>query len=154
MRTRGIVPGSANGGLRMVSTAQGLFYVAGAGWALVDIRSFEAVTGPKVDEWLVKTVALLLIVSATIFLMAACRQRVSSEVIILAIGNALALTAIDVVYVSLRRISPIYLLDAAAHVALLAGWSLALWRSRRNDRWQSVEVRPSSGCGGASTSIV
>jgi hypothetical protein len=40
----------------------------------------------------------------------------------LAPGNAVALTAVDVVYVAKRRIRPVYLLDAVLEIALLAGW--------------------------------
>src|SRR5215213_7149555 len=35
---------------------QAIFYIVSGVWPFVSIRSFEAVTGPKVDRWLVKTV--------------------------------------------------------------------------------------------------
>ena len=41
----------------------------------------------------------------------------------LAIGSAAALAGIDLVYVSRRRIAPIYLLDALGEFALIAGWA-------------------------------
>ena len=41
------------------------------------------------------------------------------------ITSALGLLAIDVWYTATRRISPIYLLDAAAEAALVAAWSRA-----------------------------
>ena len=49
----------------------------------------------------------------------------TGEVVLLAVGSALALAAIDVIYVSNGTISPIYLLDAAAELALAGGWALA-----------------------------
>jgi hypothetical protein len=36
-----------------VALVQGAFYVATGVWALVDLDSFMAVTGPKTDLWLV-----------------------------------------------------------------------------------------------------
>src|SRR3954447_5977124 len=38
----------------------GAFNVAGGLWPLLHLRSFEAVFGPKVDRWLVRTVGGLL----------------------------------------------------------------------------------------------
>jgi hypothetical protein len=40
----------------------GIYYVATGVWPLVSMTAFEAVTGPKVDDWLVRMVALLVIV--------------------------------------------------------------------------------------------
>ena len=102
-----------------IAWIQGVFYLATGAWALVDLDSFMAVTGPKVEHWLVKTVGSLVAVIGVVFL------SVSSEIALLGIGCALALAAIDVFYVSVGRISSIYLLDAAAEVGLAAAWLLA-----------------------------
>lgn len=40
-------------------------------------------------------------------------------------GCAATLAAIDLVYVSRRRIPPIYLSDAAVELALVAAWAVA-----------------------------
>jgi hypothetical protein len=40
-----------------LAIGQGAYFVATGVWPLVHIRWFEAVTGPKVDKWLVGTVA-------------------------------------------------------------------------------------------------
>jgi hypothetical protein len=45
-------------------------------------------------------------------------------------GVAIALTAIDVIYVARGVIWPIYLLDAAIEVALIVGWIVVLTRGR------------------------
>jgi hypothetical protein len=47
---------------------------------------------------------------------------VSPEVRTIACASALGLALVDVVFVARRRISPVYLLDAAAEVGLVAGW--------------------------------
>lgn len=106
---------------------QALIYVATGVWPLVHIRSFEAVTGPKADRWLVKTVGALVTTTGLALALAGRRQRFAPEVVLIAAGNAAALAAIDVVYVAKRRIRPVYLLDAAAEIALLAAWA-GLWR--------------------------
>jgi hypothetical protein len=49
---------------------------------------------------------------------------------VLGVGTAAALLAIDLTYVAKRRISKVYLLDAAAQVALISGW-LAASMARR-----------------------
>jgi hypothetical protein len=50
---------------------------------------------------------------------------VTPEIVLLGAGSALSLAAIDVVYVSLGRISSIYLLDAVAEIGLAVAWVLA-----------------------------
>lgn len=105
-----------------VALVQGVFYLATGIWALVDLDSFMAVTGPKADHWLVKTVGALVAVIGAVLLSAARSRRVTDEIVLLGIGCALALAAIDVYYVSIGRISSIYLLDAAAEVGLAAAW--------------------------------
>jgi hypothetical protein len=111
-----------------VALVQGGFYAATGVWALVDLDSFMAVTGPKVDHWLVKTVGALVTVIGGVLLAAARSRRVTAEIVLLGAGSALALAAIDVVYVSLGRISSIYLLDAFAEVGLAVAWMLARGR--------------------------
>jgi hypothetical protein len=94
-------------------------------WALVDLDSFMAVTGPKTDGWLVKTVGVLVTVIGAVLLLAWRSRTVTREILLLAAGSALSLAAIDIIYVSNGTISPIYLLDAAAEVGLAGAWLLA-----------------------------
>jgi hypothetical protein len=94
-------------------------------WPLVDIESFEKVTGPKTDDWLVKTVAVLVTVIGAVLGVAGLRRMVTPEVMMLGTGSAAGLAEIDVVYVSRRCIPPIYLLDALAECILIGSWLLA-----------------------------
>ena len=105
-----------------VARLQGAFFLAGGLWPLLHLRSFEAVTGPKVDGWLVKTVGALLSVVGLALLGAARQRRVTPELQAVGAGTAAALAAIDVVYVARRRISPVYLVDAVAQSAIVAAW--------------------------------
>jgi hypothetical protein len=105
-----------------VAAAQGSYYIASGVWPLVHRRSFEAVTGRKSDWWLVVTVGSL-VVSVGAALMAAQRySHMQTETRILAMGSALSLAGVDLVYVAKRQIRPVYLADALAELALLAGW--------------------------------
>lgn len=101
---------------------QGAFYVLTGLWPLLHIASFQWVTGPKADLWLVRTVALLVTVTGLLLLRAARRRLISQELVLIAIGQALALTAIDLLYVWAGRISPIYLMDAAGELVLVGLW--------------------------------
>lgn len=109
----------------------GYFFLTGV-WPLVDIESFQWVTGPKTDLWLVRTVGLLIAVVGGVLLLAGYRRSDTAEVRLLAIASAAALTFIDVFYVSIDVISPIYLLDAAGEVVLIAGWAVAIARAGKN----------------------
>lgn len=110
---------------------QGAYFLLTGVWPLVSIRSFQWVTGPKTDHlhtgreadhWLVMTVGVLVTAVAVTLLTAAFRRRLPDEVIVLAIGAALALASIDIIYVSRNVIAPIYLVDAAIEAVLILGW--------------------------------
>src|SRR3954451_2766874 len=92
---------------------QGLYFFVTGVWPLVSIDTFQLVTGPKTDLWLVRTVGALITAIALALLAAAWRGRPVFEVGLLAVVSAAVLTTVDVVYVSLGVIHPVYLLDAA-----------------------------------------
>ena len=121
---------------------QGLYLVSTGVWPLLSPRTFQAVTGPKREMWLTNTVGALATVAGGVLLYAASRRRRPSEVILLAMGNAVAFAAIDVVYVAKRRIAPIYLVDAVAQLGLLGCWALA--RGHLPWRWQKGRSDPPS----------
>ena len=115
-----------------LAVAQGVFYGVTGVWPIVHLRSFEAVTGPKLEGWLVKTVGALITVIGGTLLAAGLRRRVRPEHMLLAAGSAASLAAVDLVY-SPQRISPVYLLDALAEGVLVTGWCVAavrLWKGR------------------------
>lgn len=111
--------------LILVASVQGIYFIITGIWPLVHMRSFVAVTGPKIDLWLVKTVGLLVLVVGAVIGMAAYREEVSAEVAVLAVGSAASLMAIDVVYSAKRVISKIYLADAVAEAILVAARGVA-----------------------------
>jgi hypothetical protein len=112
---------------------QGPYYFLTGVWPLVSIRTFQLVTGPKTDNlptgleadhWLVMTAGVLITAISLTLLTAAWRRTTQLEIAVLAIGSALGLTAIDVIYVWRGVIAPIYLVDAAVEVPLIFGWAV------------------------------
>jgi hypothetical protein len=119
-----------------LAVAQGVFDVVTGVWPIVHLRSFEAVTGPKPEGWLVKTVGALITVIGGTLLTAGLRRRIGPEVMLLAAGSAASLAAVDLIY-SPRRISPVYLLDAVAEGVLAASWCAVAARA-----WKRQGARP------------
>jgi hypothetical protein len=100
---------------------QGWYYVASGLWPIVHYRSFTAVTGPKADDWLVKTFGgLIAVVGAELVRRPGARW--------LGAGSALALGIAELAYVRRGRIRPVYLLDALAGALFTSGWA-----GRRDD---------------------
>jgi hypothetical protein len=107
---------------RRIALAQSAYYLLTGVWPLVSLKTFEAVTGPKTDRWLVQTVGLLAASTGAGLAYGAHRGRVAPETRTIAVLSALSFAAIDVYYVYRRRIAPVYLLDAVAEAALAAAW--------------------------------
>jgi hypothetical protein len=107
-----------------VALLQGVFYLVTGLWPLLHIQSFLKVTGPKTDLWLVKTLGVLISVIGVVLGSAGVQRSVNRDLALLGGGSAAALTAIDVIYVARRCISPVYLLDAVTELALIVGWSI------------------------------
>ncbi len=118
--------------LRSLAVAQGLYFAATGVWPLLHMPSFEAVTGPKADRWLVRTVGVLVAAFGGVLVSAGARRTITAETAALAMGSAAGLAAIDVIYAGRRRIARIYLADAAAEGAIVAAWA-GLLAARRHD---------------------
>jgi hypothetical protein len=115
---------------RTVLMVQGGYYVVTGVAPFVSRRAFEAVTGPKTEWWLVETVGAIVTAVGGALLSGARSRRITPELRGLAAWCAAGLAAIDIVYVTRRRIAPTYLLDAIAQLAMLA----ALRRVARRGR--------------------
>jgi hypothetical protein len=109
-----------------IAGVQSAYYLPTAIAPFLSRRVFETLTGPKVDWWLVETVGALVGVVGGVLGVAARRDAAGEEIQLLGVGSALSLAGIDLTYGASGRISRIYLLDAAAQTALLAGWAIAL----------------------------
>lgn len=105
-----------------VARVQGAYFLATGIWPLISRRSFEAVTGPKMDFWLAQAVGVLVAGIGGVLLLADRRQRVTPELRALGIASAGGLGLVDIVFSLRGRISKVYLADALVECALAAGW--------------------------------
>jgi hypothetical protein len=118
--------------------AQGLYLLATGVWPLVHYRSFEKLTGPKADRWLVQTVAGLGVTVGWTMLTSGLRAGPSAEAMAatrrLGVGSALTFGTIDIAYGATGRIRPIYLADAVVETGWLAAWAAGGARTPGPDR--------------------
>jgi len=121
-----------------ILTFQSAYYILTGLWPLVHFASFELVTGPKTDDWLVRMVGLLVVLIGMTLAVAVKRgatQRL--EIFVLAAGATLAFSFIEIWYAVSGRISRIYLADAALELGLLA--ALVLTRGRQANNSETAE---------------
>jgi hypothetical protein len=111
----------------LTARSHGLFNLVGGGWPLLHLRSFEWVSCPKPEERLQRTPAGLPAVSGWGLLRTPSSPDGLASARRTAVGTAVTLPAVDVVYVPRGRIRTTYLLDAATQ----AGWLVAWWRCGR-----------------------
>lgn len=117
----------------VLALLQGAFFAVTGIWPLISPGTFQKVTGPKVDFWLVKTVGILIAVIGSALMLDGGKRRVTSSTRLLAVGSSLGLAAIDVYYAGVRRISPVYLLDAVVELALVGAW-IVTGRGQNSER--------------------
>ena len=108
---------------RALAKAHGIFNIVGGVWPLVSMRTFELVLGPKVDRWLVRTVAGLMVVNGVTQVRAGSSPEGQRLARLLGIGTAATLGSVDLVYAPPGRISRVYLVDAACELAWVALWA-------------------------------
>ncbi len=129
---------------------QGLYYIGTGVWPIVSMRTFEMISGRKVDRWLVKAVGALIAVVGAVLIQGSAassgdeknngsgsrtprirlpkqqagREGASASELVrtLGLGAALCLAAVDLRYVYKRRISPVYLLDAIPELLFTVLW--------------------------------
>ena len=106
---------------------QGVYTLATGVWPIVHMRSFEAVTGPKADRWLVKTVGALLIPVASCWLWNAWHSTASTEAALLGIATALGLATVDFYYAGIGRIRKIYMVDGVLQLGFASCWAAGSW---------------------------
>ena len=115
----------------LAAAAPGFFFVVTGLWPVVSLDTFEAVSGPKTDHWLVITVGLLIAIIGAALLLAAVRRSVGPEMFVLGIGAAFALASVDVVFVFKGTIWKVYLLDFVAEALFITLWVFAAKARRR-----------------------
>ncbi|MGV3484401.1 MAG: hypothetical protein ACO1RT_08285 [Planctomycetaceae bacterium] len=69
----------------------GAFYFLTGIWPIISIDTFQRVTGPKTDLWLVRTIGAVLAVIGLALGVAGYRDSPTPEIMVLALGAAAAL---------------------------------------------------------------
>jgi hypothetical protein len=123
-----------------VALAQGGYWLVTGLWPLLHYRSFEKVSGPKREPWLVKTVGALVAVVGGTLLGSGLRKRITPALRFLGLGSAGSLAAVDTVYAGRGRISPVYLGDALVEGALAAAWLASKFSPKES--WRPVAPEP------------
>lgn len=113
-----------NRGWRAILLGQGAYFLVTGLWPLVWMDGFLAVTGPKEELWLVRTVGLLAAVVGLVLVMAGWRRTYVPEVAVLGAGGALAFLLVDLVGWVAGVLRWTYLLDAAVEGLILLAWAL------------------------------
>jgi hypothetical protein len=90
--------------------------------AVVAPAQLRSGAGPKVDHWLVRTVAGLMIVIGTVQISAGSSTEALQQARRIGVGTALTLGTIDIVYAPRGRISKMYLVDALLEGAWILAW--------------------------------
>ena len=115
---------------RLAAALQGGYYVVTGVWPLVSLGTFEAVSGPKIEDWLVRTVGIIVTVIGLALLAAAAKDDTGAAVRVLAIGSAAGLAFVDFYYALRGVIWPIYMLDGVGELGLILIWMVAILRER------------------------
>jgi energy-converting hydrogenase Eha subunit E len=110
---------------------QGSYTLLTALWGLIDIDSFMAVSGPKTDIWLVKTVSVVLAAIGLSLIVQALSNSLSLPILILALCNSIGLSFIDFYYSLRNVISKVYLADAFLEIVFFFIWIYILYRNKK-----------------------
>jgi hypothetical protein len=139
----------------IVAAVQGSYYLVTGLWPLFSRGSFEAVTGPKNDFWLVQTLGLLIAAVGCALLVSSSREKPSPEAVALGVGSAAALGGAGAVFALRGRISKIYLADAGLEALLIVAWAASQNKKRVSNSdlpgWRNnVGSDAARGCNDAS----
>lgn len=126
-----------------VAIAQGAYDAFGGLWPLLGMDAFEQVTGEKTEEWLVRTVAgILLFLGGLLLHDALRRQRIDRGLRLMACGISGVLAIVALVSSIGGWISWLYFIDGLAHLSFTIAWVVL---SLRNGVLTGPSVRPVLG---------
>lgn len=103
---------------RIIMLLQGIYYVATGLWPLVHLGSFEAITGPKVDRFTLRSTALLIVIVGALLMLASRKNNPDPGFTALGAATAVGLASVEAVHV--RKVRPVYRLEAIGEIMLAA----------------------------------
>lgn len=115
---------------RQLLWAQGAYYAVAGAWPIMHARSFEAVTGPKPDRFVLESTGALFAAAGLALVAAASRDGAPD-------GSARLLSALVPAASTLAvlrhrpEIRPVYVADAVVQCAFGTAVAIAGWRGRR-----------------------
>src|SRR3954447_347457 len=130
-------PRSRPDGHVALAAAQALYYLGTGAAPLVSMRAFEAVSGPKRDHWLVRTVGLLALGFGGLLARDAVRGRPDPAI---GIAGAVPFALASLWYGGTSKVSRVYLLDGVLELAFTLAW-LLLGRQRSGGDARANEAR-------------
>jgi hypothetical protein len=102
---------------------QAVYFLIMGLWPLLNLASFERVTGEKQDTWLAKSIAWLFVVIGLQLLFTGDYR----DMAIVGLGSAIVVAGADLYYSLTKRISKVYLLDVVPQFLFIAAWLLYLF---------------------------
>ena len=121
--------------------AQGIYYLLRGLWSLLHLGSIEAQTEIHHNLWLSEEVGALVLVIGAALCLAAYRRQGSPEILVVALGSALGMSLVELLFVLHRRISAFYLIDVCIQFALVALWIYG-WRARTRQLAKAAQAAP------------
>lgn len=116
-------------GWRALLLGQGTYFLVTGLWPLMWMDGFLAVTGPKEELWLVRTVGLLAAAIGLVLVVAGWRRTYVPEVALLGAAGALAFLLVDLVGWAAGVLRWTYLADAVVEGLILLAWALLTARA-------------------------
>lgn len=113
---------------------QGVYFLLSGVWPLADINSFMAVTGPKTDLWLVRTVGVLVASIGVCLLVQQAKRHIDWAVIFMCITAGGGMAIIEIVNALTMRVPAIYFADAFLEAIFCTAWLVGSLRLRKHHR--------------------
>lgn len=114
---------------------QGVYFLATLVWPVIAIESFMAVTGSKVDIWLVKTVSALLLPYTVICFWTAFNARINFIVVLTMVLACWGLAIVELYYYLNEVIRWVYGVDALLQI-LFSFWWIRLWTKLKINNYE------------------
>lgn len=123
---------------RYLIIGHGLYLLVGGLWPLLYMQGFEAVTGPKVEHFLVRSIALILLLTAANLFTQLDKPRVEQSATVMAAGVSLILGLVGIISAAGGWVWPIYFIDGGVHTLFALSWVALSIHETVSDRHHPV----------------